>query len=85
MANVQAIAGVGVVQRFRDSAYGLTLVWACVATYGEQRSALIRVVCLVCICLNTLVAIFSMLRRKTPAATTELSDVRQPLSRINTV
>ena len=74
-----------IVQRHRDSAYGLTLVWSLVAIYGEQRSALIRVVSLVCICVNTLASIFSMLRRKSPGAQTELSDVRQPLSRINTV
>lgn len=80
-----SVAGIAIVQRHRDSAYGLTLVWALVAIYGEQRSALLRVVCLVCICGSTLAAIFSMLRRKSPAAQTELSDVRQPLSRISTV
>jgi len=40
---LHAHAGIAVVHRERDSAYGLTLVWALVAVYGHQtHSALVR-------------------------------------------
>jgi len=76
--------GVAIVQKHRDSAYGLTIVWALVAVYGQQQnSKYMRVVTLICVCVSTLASIFSMLRRKSPGPQAELSETRQPLSRIN--
>ena len=49
-------------QRERDTAYGLTLVWALVAVYGQQPSRAVRIAALVCISLNMLLAIVSLLR-----------------------
>lgn len=41
--SVPVPAGIAVVHKERDSAYGLTLVWALVAVYGHQtHSALVR-------------------------------------------
>ena len=55
-----------------------------VAVYGQQQtSKFMRVVTLICVCVSTLASIFSMLRRKSPGAQTELSEMRQPLSRMN--
>ena len=49
-------------QRERDTAYGLTLVWALVAVYGQQQSRAVRIAALVCVALNMLLAIVSLLR-----------------------
>jgi len=55
-----------------------------VAVYGQQQnSKYMRVVTLICVCVSTLASIFSMLRRKSPGPQAELSETRQPLSRIN--
>ncbi len=57
-----------------------------VAVYGQQQdSKFMRVVTLICICMSIMVTIFSVLRRKQPGAQMELSEVRQPLSRINSL
>lgn len=42
MAAGAACAGAVVMQMERDTAYGLTLVWALVAVYGEQSSRAVR-------------------------------------------
>ena len=53
-----------------------------VAVYGEQQdSSFIRIVLLAAVSVTTLASIFSMLRRKSAVGQTELTDVRQPLSR----
>ena len=50
--------------------------------YGEQQgSPFIRIVLLAAVSVTTLASIFSMLRRKSAVGQTELTDVRQPLSR----
>ena len=49
-------------QRERDTAYGLTLVWALVAVYGQQQSRAVRIAALVCLAANMLLAIISLLR-----------------------
>ena len=71
-------AGVLVVHRHRDSAYGLTLVWANVALYGRQESAPIRMVALACTAAAFLISLVSVLRRRHVHGT-ELADMRQPL------
>ncbi|BDA45844.1 hypothetical protein COCOBI_07-6310 [Coccomyxa sp. Obi] len=58
--------GAIVMQMERDTAYGLTLVWALVAVYGAQSSRAVRITALVCIAVNTLLSTFSLLRRKHP-------------------
>lgn len=45
----RALAGVLVVQWEKDSMYGLTLVWALTAVYGEQSAPLVTVSALICI------------------------------------
>ena len=60
-------AGAAVMQVERDTAYGLTLVWALVAVYGFQSSRLIRITAIVCVVINILLSMFSLLRRKSPA------------------
>ena len=54
--------GGAAMQRERDTAYGLTLVWALVAVYGQQPSRAVRIAALVCVSLNMLLAIVSLLR-----------------------
>ena len=49
-------------QTERDTAYGLTLVWALVAVYGAQSSRMVRIASLVCIAVNMLLATVSLLR-----------------------
>ena len=71
-------AGVVVVHRHRDSAYGLTLVWANVALYGRQQATPIRATALACTAASFLIALVSVLRRRHTHAT-ELAEMRQPL------
>jgi hypothetical protein len=86
LAVLVTVIGVAIVQKHRDSAYGLTILWALVAVYGQQQdSKFMRVVTLICICMSIMVTIFSVLRRKQPGAQMELNEVRQPLSRINSL
>ena len=42
-------AGVLVVQREKDTWYGLTLVWSLAAVYGNQSNSLVAVSALACI------------------------------------
>lgn len=64
-------------QMERDTAYGLTLIWALVAVYGAQGSSVVRITALVCIGVNTLLAMFSLLRRKS-ASDRSTGEIRQP-------
>ena len=64
-------------QMERDTAYGLTLIWALVAVYGAQLSPAVRITALVCIGANTLLAMFSLLRRKS-AGDRSSGEIRQP-------
>ena len=70
-------AGAVAMQMERDTAYGLTLVWALVAVYGAQGSSAVRITALVCIGVNTLLAMFSLLRRKS-ASDRGSGEIRQP-------
>ena len=67
--------------RYRDSAYGLTLVWAFVAVYGKQQAGAIRVTALVCIAVSFMMSLLSILRRR-HVPPNELPDMRQPLNRV---
>lgn len=71
-------AGVYVVHRYRDSAYGLTMVACNVALYGRQQSAPIRFVALACTAACFLISLASVLRRR-HTHSTELADLRSPL------
>lgn len=62
----------------RDTAYGLTLIWALVAVYGAQGSSPVRISALVCVGVNTLLAMFSLLRRKSASERAGGGDIRQP-------
>ena len=64
-------------QMERDTAYGLTLIWALVAVYGAQSSRAVRITALVCIGINTLLSMFTLLRRKS-ANDRNSADIRQP-------
>ena len=57
------------VHRYKDSAYGLTLIWAFVAIYGRQQATPIRVVALSCTAVTFMFSLASVLRRcvKLPA------------------
>ena len=77
IGDVGCLAGALAMQMEKDTAYGLTLVWALVAVYGAQSSSAVRITALVCIGLNTLLAMFSLLRRKS-AGERSSGDVRQP-------
>ena len=79
MLTVEMHCGAGAVamQMERDTAYGLTLVWALVAVYGAQASSAVRITALVCIGVNTLLAMFSLLRRKS-ASDRGSGEIRQP-------
>ena len=69
--------GAVAMQMERDTAYGLTLVWALVAVYGAQGSSAVRITALVCVGANTLLAMFSLLRRKS-ASDRSSGEIRQP-------
>jgi hypothetical protein len=76
-------AGAVVVQKERDTAYSLTLVWALLAVYGKQYElTLVRWASLVCIGVCFIMALFSVLRRRhfTGSAIQLNEDVRQPLN-----
>ena len=60
--------GAAAMQTERDTAYGLTLVWALVAVYGEQPSRTVRIASLVCIAVSMLLATISLLRWDMPKA-----------------
>ena len=66
-------------QKERDSAYGLTLVWALVAVYGAQASPLVRGAALVCVVICGTLAVFSVLRRRSAPAPDGQPDLRQPI------
>ena len=68
------------VHKYRDSAYGLTLVWAFVAVYGKQRGA-VRITALVCVAVSFMMSLLSILRRR-HVQPTELPEMRQPLNRV---
>ena len=77
---VCARAGAFVVHRYKDSAYGLTLIWAFVAVYGRQHSATMRIVALSCTAVTFMFSLASVLRRR-QTHHTELADMRTPLNR----
>ncbi|KAK9843986.1 hypothetical protein WJX81_001126 [Elliptochloris bilobata] len=65
VAAVITVLGIAVVHKERDSAYGLTLVWALVAVYGHQtHSALVRGAALVCISIISTLVVLAVTRRK---------------------
>ena len=68
------------VHRYKDSAYGLTLIWALVAVYGRQHSAPMRIVALSCTAVTFMFSLASVLRRR-QNHNTELADMRAPLNR----
>lgn len=73
--------GATVVHKERDSAYGLTLVWAFMAVFGKQNSGLVKAASLVCLATMCLLSIFSVLRRKRSLSSDNLnSEFRQPLT-----
>lgn len=83
LAIVVTCAGVLIVHRYRDSAYGLTLVWSFVAVYGKQRagSGAVRITALVCVAVSFMASLLTVLRRRHPQQS-ELTEIRQPLNRV---
>ena len=75
-------AGVLVVHKYRDSAYGLTLVWAFVAVYDKQQSGAVRITALVCVAVSFMMSFMTILRRRHVQQPNELTDMRQPLNRV---
>ena len=69
-------------QRARDTAYGLTLIWSLVAVYGSQpESKAVKAASLVCIVVTCLFTILSVLRRRSPREVEQAAaDIRQPLN-----
>ena len=75
-------AGMVVVHKYRDSAYGLTLMWAFVAVYGKQLSNAVRITALVCVAVSFMMSLLTVLRRRHHVQATELPEMRQPLNRV---
>ena len=74
-----------VVHKYRDSAYGLTLMWAFVAVYGKQRSSAVRITGLVCVAVSFMMSLLTVLRRRQHVQGTEMvgrDEMRQPLNRV---
>ena len=69
-------------QRARDSAYGLTLIWSLVAVYGSQpESKAVKAASLACIVVTCLFTVMSVLRRRSPREVEQSSpEIRQPLN-----
>lgn len=70
------------VHKYRDSAYGLTLMWAFVAVYGKQRTSSVRITALICVAVSFMMSLLTVLRRRHHAPATELPEMRQPLNRV---
>ena len=75
-------AGVVIIHKYRDSAYGLTLMWAFVAVYGKQRSPSVRITALVCLAMSFMVSLLTVLRRKHQSQIGDSTEMRQPLNRV---
>ncbi|KAK9812246.1 hypothetical protein WJX73_007119 [Symbiochloris irregularis] len=82
LAITVTMAGLVIVHKYRDSAYGLTLMWAFVAVYGNQRSPSVRITALVCLAVSFMVSLLTVLRRKHHVQAGERSDMRQPLNQV---
>ncbi|KAK9866045.1 hypothetical protein WJX84_007536 [Apatococcus fuscideae] len=82
LAAIVTCLGVTAMQRARDSAYGLTLIWSLVAVYGSQpESKAVQAASLACIVVTCLFTILSVLRRRSPREVEQASaDIRQPLT-----
>ncbi|KAK9837646.1 hypothetical protein WJX74_002084 [Apatococcus lobatus] len=78
--------GVVAMQRARDSAYGLTLIWSLVAVYGSQpESKAVKAASLACIVVTCLFTVMSVLRRRSPREVEQASpEIRQPLNTTRT-
>ena len=80
LAAAAAAAGLYVLLRHRDSAFGLTLVWALVAVFEQSQSATVRHTAVAGIAALLLGCLASVLPRR-PAAPAEAAawEERQPL------
>lgn len=79
LAALVTVAGTWIVYQTRDTAYGLTLVWALMAVYGKKpQPAAMRWTAFAGILVMSVVTIGSVLRRKAPPQPPR-SEMREPL------